>query len=242
MPDRFYCPPPWSTEVELDDTEAHHLLHVLRARAGTAVEIFDGEGRAADGELMPAGKRKAIIKVTSPVRETPTTTPERVLAVAFPKGDRLKWMIEKVTELGIDRIIPLKTRRSVVEPQELKRARLTQTSLAACKQCGRNRVLQIDAPCLLADLPARFQDRSTELLLGSTAGNITTTNDSVSNCNLEAIVALIGPEGGFAPEEEEQILSWGARPVSLSPWILRIETAAIAFAASLCSRNPHRKS
>jgi 16S rRNA (uracil1498-N3)-methyltransferase len=242
MPDRFYCPPPWSPEVELDDTEAHHLLHVLRARAGTAVEIFDGEGRSADGELIQAGKRKAIIKVTSPVRETPSPTPERVLAVAFPKGDRLKWMIEKVTELGIDRIVPLKTRRSVVEPQELKRARLTQTSLAACKQCGRNRVLQIDPPCLLAELPTRFQDRSIELLLGSPPERIPATPEPATPYKPDAIIALIGPEGGFAPEEEEQILSWGARPVSLSPWILRIETAAIAFASCLYSQNRPLKS
>lgn len=234
MADRFYHPGPWNDFVTLDGAEAHHLARVLRAEPGEQVELFDGHGGAAEAEVIEVAKRSVLLRLISPVNSTPRQSPEVVLAVASPKGERLAWMIEKVTELGVDRLIPLQTARSVVIPGDQKLHKLEQTVIAACKQSGRNRLLRIDEPCPLTRLADRIDPEKCLLLIGNRSGQpiITAFNDE--GCiRLDAVIAVIGPEGGLTAEEESLLTAWGARSVCLSRQILRVETAAIAMAAAL---------
>jgi 16S rRNA (uracil1498-N3)-methyltransferase len=238
MPDRFYLPGVWEEFVELEGTEAHHLLNVLRMRPGQSVEIFDGKGRSAVAEITAAKKRTATLRVTSATAVDIPTRPEIVLAVPNPKGDRLKWLLEKVTELGVDRFIPLKTTRSVVEPSDQKKVKLEQNVIAACKQCRRNTLLQIDDVCSLPELLAQVGVPGTVAYWGEAGTN---SSDGHRNLdNVQRILAIVGPEGGFTDSEKALIQDSGATPISLSPHILRIETAAISFAAFLQSRKMER--
>lgn len=232
MPDRFYVPGTWTEHIELDGTEAHHLAKVLRAEPGDLVELFNGTGQSATAEVTEVKKRTVQLKLMSACSNTEAKAPELVIAVASPKGDRMRWMIEKLTELGVDRVIPLKTMRSVVDPSDSKLNKLEQTVIGACKQCRRDRLLQIDDICNFKQLPSLFIDKKTQLLFGE-ANAPTPQSPQVDQPAPERIVAIIGPEGGFTDEERQLLHDWGAVPVSLSPFVLRVETAAIAFATHL---------
>ncbi|WP_437191848.1 RsmE family RNA methyltransferase [Planctomicrobium sp. SH527] len=234
MPDRFYVPGVWTEHIELDGTEAHHLAKVLRAEPGDTVELFNGTGQSATAEVTEVKKRTVQLKLMSGSRNSEVRTPELVIAVASPKGDRLRWMIEKMTELGVDRFIPLKTTRSVVDPSDSKLSKLEQTVIGACKQCRRDRLLQIDDICQFKQLPTHFTGKRTQLLFGE-ANAPTLPAAPADQITPDVIVAIIGPEGGFTPEEQQQLLDWNAVPVSLSPFVLRVETAAVAFATHLQS-------
>ena len=238
--ERFFLPQPLQlataemATAELAGTEAHHLLHVLRAKVGDRVGLFNGQGNEALCEIVKVGKRSAELRVIDRWT-TPLEPRELVIATALPKGDRADWLIEKATELGVTRLIPLRTERSVVEPRESKLQRLEQIAVAACKQCGRSRLPRIDPLTSLSDLlcdvsatPSTHRlvlaDPQATQCLGQLFESIGTAPRSV--------IALIGPEGGFTKEEQSAAIAAGGAPVRLGPHILRIETAALAFAAA----------
>jgi 16S rRNA (uracil1498-N3)-methyltransferase len=149
------------------------------------------------------------------------------LAVALPKGERQKWLVEKATELGATRLVPLITERGVAQPVEAALDRLRRTVIEASKQCGRNRLMEIAAPVSACAL---FSQASTadERLIADPAGQPLAATAIGAGTG---ILAAIGPEGGFAPAELAAAREAGWQPVSLGPRILRIETAAIALAA-----------
>jgi RsmE family RNA methyltransferase len=157
MADRFYLPGDWDDVVELGGTEAHHLMRVLRAQPGEAVELFNGRGRRGQGRVERLGKHEVTVRMDSATDESPPPKPSILLAAASPKGDRLRWMIEKVTELGVDRFVPLSMDRGVVDPSDHKLSKLEQTVIAACKQSGRNRLLRIERGCTLQEVLEKAQ-------------------------------------------------------------------------------------
>ncbi|HWL09279.1 MAG TPA: RsmE family RNA methyltransferase [Planctomicrobium sp.] len=232
MPDRFYLPGTWSSSVELEGTEAHHLANVLRAKPGDQVELFNGEGGSAVAEVRTVKKRTVQLQLVSEPRQSSPPKTELVLAVASPKGDRLRWMIEKMTELGVDRFIPLKTARSVVDPGETKLAKLEQTIISASKQCHRDWLLKVESSLLLSELPNRFDSQSAWVIWGDADGR-SWSRTSAPEPLPKTLVAVIGPEGGFTEEEKGNLLGFHFQPISFSQNILRIETAAIAGAALL---------
>ena len=213
--------------AKLDGVEAHHLMHVLRASPGDIVELFNGAGLVARAEIVSIHRRDALLRILGAHREE---RPPRqvIIGTAVPKGDRFDWLIEKVTELGVTRLVPLVTARSVVDPREGKLDKLRQTVIAACKQSGRNHLLELSPvtswndfmkgeltshPSFLA-----HPGPDAKLISSSLFGNST-------------VVMAIGPEGGFTDEEVSMAVECGAKTVSLGPLILRIETAAMAMAA-----------
>lgn len=239
MPDRFYVPEEWSETMELAGTEAHHLIRVLRAAPGNNIEIFNGRGHASDAVVESVGKQAVTLRLVPPMKTTPAPDCEIVLAVAAPKGDRWSWMIEKVTELGVDRLIPLSTARSVVKPGNQKLLKAEQTVIAACKQSGRNRVLAIEPLCPLQDLRQRVDLETTRLLVGDHSAVVDTTDFGKWCYHSRAVLAVVGPEGGLTAQERDLLTEWGARPISLSSYVLRVETAALAYAAWLCAGRQH---
>lgn len=206
---------------------------MLRLRAGDRVSLFDGNGTNALAEIVTTLKRNAQLRIVEK-HHCEEARPRLVLATAVPKGDRFRWLVEKATELGVARLVPLETELSSVDPRERKLDKLRQTVIAACKQCGRSRLMEIDRVTHWNDFVA-----------AEMPGHRAVVAHPVSDARLDleqlqrdwrgaTVVAAIGPEGGFTPEEVELAIQAGARPICLGPQLLRIETAAIAV-ATLCA-------
>ena len=145
MADRFYAPLSFEEPiVELSREESQHLATVLRKSPGDAVELFDGHGRSAQGMVEEVSRRRCTVRIVQQSTTALEPSPRIELATAVPKGDRARWLVEKATELGADRWTPLRLTRSVVDPGDGKLERLRQTVISACKQCGRDRLMDIE--------------------------------------------------------------------------------------------------
>ncbi|MDX1944093.1 MAG: 16S rRNA (uracil(1498)-N(3))-methyltransferase [Pirellulaceae bacterium] len=226
MSERFFVAAPIAGDsAELVGDEARHLTAVMRAAVGDEVVLFDGSGGEFLARVTAISKRAVELAIAlrrEPARELPQPL---TLAVALPKGDRQKWLIEKATELGVTCLVPLVTERGVALPVESALDRLRRSVVEACKQCGRNRLLEIASPANAADY-FRQVPANAERWIADPVG-VAVPAAAV----LRPIFCAIGPEGGFTPAEVAAAFSAGWRAVSLGPRILRVETAAIALAA-----------
>ena len=226
---RFYLDGPLDRpKVTLSGSEAHHLAHVLRAGPGERVLLFDGRGTEAEAEVAAVSRRDVELNVLDH-RTVPGPRRPIVLGTAVPKGDRFRWLVEKATELGVARLVPLRTERSIVDPGAGKLGKLRQTMIAACKQCGLSRLMEIDPVTAWEEFVSR-EIGGRSALMGVpgappfAAGMLADPADG-------PIVLAIGPEGDLTPDEVQQAIAAGAQPVGLGPNVLRVETAGIALAA-----------
>jgi 16S rRNA (uracil1498-N3)-methyltransferase len=229
---RFYCPtPPREGKFRLDAEEARHLSRVCRHTVGDRVALFDGAGLSYVARVVECGKDAVVLEAEG--QPTPEPAPPCVIEIgtAAPKGERFDWLVEKAVELGVVRLTPLLTERSVVDPRGSKLDRLRRTVVEASKQSGRSRLMDIDAP---ANLGA-FLERSDGLrLLADPAGAAPGGWPPIGRG--EVVRLAVGPEGGFTDAEREAAVARGWRPVRLGPHILRIETAVLAGAAAVLAR------
>jgi 16S rRNA (uracil1498-N3)-methyltransferase len=207
----------------LDASQAHHVRDVLRLRIGATVELFDDAGNV--GQAIVTGVGAAGVAVRVEEIEQAETTENLVIASAVPKGDRADWMIEKLSELGVSRFIPLQTARSVVHPTGTgKRDRWTRIATESAKQSHRSGVLKIDDLTPIEALLAEFPDA----LVCSTEEATPLAEASLQS---DRAVVFIGPEGGWTHEEIAMFATHNLTSVKLTATILRVETAAIAAAA-----------
>jgi 16S rRNA (uracil1498-N3)-methyltransferase len=239
MSERFYVPVPLEPGiVVLHGPEAHHLAVVCRLRAGDAVCLFNGDGREYRATVAEAGKKAVTLEVDSvdaPQRELPFRLE---VAVSLPKGDRAQFLVEKLTELGVSRLVPLRTARSVVHPGEDKHQKLERWVIEASKQCRRNVLMAVDPLTEFAAYVARG-DGARWL-----AHPESSSWDRLPACHgpgqagslSHGTVVAVGPEGGFTDAEVEMACAAGWQCISLGPRILRVETAAIALASALALR------
>lgn len=230
---RFYCPAPLEDgDVELPGSEATHLLRVLRLTEGEQVEVFDGRGHAAIALISAAAKRSVRLHIKEQLPPRVDAGPRVHLVTAAPKGDRLRWLVEKATELGVWRLSLIETSRSVVHPGSGKLEKLKAAVVAACKQSGRNDLMAIDPPRSWSQTLEELVDRPGRLLIASRGG--APLSQGVDDlASVRDIRLAIGPEGGWDKEEIELATSHGAVPIDLGPLILRIETAALATVSAL---------
>lgn len=234
MADRYFVSEPISgPRARLVDEEAHHLTHVMRARAGDEVTVFDGSGAEWQARVFRVGRNEVELDLLLR-REVNRELPLKLtLAVALPKGDRQRWLVEKAVELGVSRLQPLVTERGVAQPVEKALSRLRKTVIEATKQCGRNRLMRIAAPVdykeLIAFPPASDAIRAIADPSGRQSANALLAFADVST--VAELSWLIGPEGGFTNRELDAARSQKWPLVSLGPRILRVETAAIYLAA-----------
>ena len=229
----------------LEGEQAHHLLHVLRATEGTEVGAFDGAGLTRLYHVIARSATALTLEAKQSVFSAAGAPVETVLFACIPKGDRMEWLLEKATELGVSKIVPVMSARTVVRLDArqavAKQARWQRIVEAASRQCGAAFV-----PAVLPPQP------------------FTATIDLMKACTTLIVAALIpeaqplkpvldtlnpqtpgqcwgwwcGPEGDFTKDEMQTILDCGAVPVTLGPLILRAETAAIYGLANLgCARN-----
>jgi 16S rRNA (uracil1498-N3)-methyltransferase len=233
MADRYFYPEPITpvAEVILDGPEAHHLISVMRAKVGTKIELFNGDGFAYPAEVIDVFKREANLLIHERIDAANEAPLQLTIATALPKGDRLDFLIEKLVELGAFRLIPLQTERSVVVPKEAKLEKWQRAVIEASKQCRRNKLMEISSPMTLKELlsksiqgKAYFAHPGFEVLPKVTESNESKTTE---------ILVAVGPEGGFSDAEVGQFQAASWQGISLGRRILRIETAALKIASCL---------
>jgi len=232
---RFYCPPPLpsSGSFDLPPDAAHHAARVLRLREGDPVQIFDGIGNERHGVIAePGGKRVVVSGITTvdSDRESPL---KMLLAQALSSSEKMDWVIQKATELGVAEIQPIDTERSVArlsaERVEKRLEHWQQVAISACEQCGRNTLPQIYAPLDIMVWLQQIQKVTDAkfILLPQGATSL------LSQAKPQGRVALlIGAEGGFTQAESDTALRCGFTPIRMGARVLRTETAALA---GLCS-------
>jgi len=228
---RYYVAEPVvGQQAKLVDAEAHHLLHVLRARRGTEVILFDGSGWEFPARVQRTDRNAVELDVLDR-RQVDRELPfQLTLGAALPKGDRQRWLVEKAVELGVSRIVPLRTQRAVAQPVDQAVVRLRRAVIEASKQCGRNRLLEICPPADWVDFVAAADGNALRLV--AHPGASVSIAELVGQSTDETIVA-IGPEGGLNEDEVLTATRNGWQAVGLGPRILRVETAALALAAYL---------
>jgi 16S rRNA (uracil1498-N3)-methyltransferase len=219
-------------EIEIDGERAHYLGRVLRLQEGSALTVFNGDNGEFAATVTGIGKQSATILVEDYL-ETATESPLKVhLVQGISRGERMDYVVQKATELGVKRISPVFAAHGVVKLDAKRAAKRRdhwqRVAESACEQSGRIRPPLIDEPMPLnAWFGAKTSDADIDLILLPRAA---TTLTSLSPPRTK-VCLLIGPEGGFSHDEYEDALAAGIKAVSLGPRILRTETAAAAAIA-----------
>jgi 16S rRNA (uracil1498-N3)-methyltransferase len=199
----------------------------LRLRVGDPLTLFDGEGGEYDATIEEIRRDTVTVSVHEHRPVERESALSLTLAQGISRGERMDWVVQKATELGVSRIAPLFTERSVVRLDAQQAQRKVQhwrsIAVAACEQCGRNRIPRIEAPRGLFEFLEQSASDDTRLLLSPGAG---LRIRDISGLKASAAV-LIGPEGGLDETEHEAALARGYTAVQLGPRVLRTETAAV---------------
>jgi 16S rRNA (uracil1498-N3)-methyltransferase len=235
--------------VELPRETAAHLAKVLRARSGDEVILFNGDGREFAGAIDTVQGSRVGVSIgaaRSADRESPF---ELTLVQCVPRGDRMDFIVQKATELGVVRIVPVMSQRSVVRLDEgqsaSKQAHWHAVAVSACEQCGRNRVPSVDTPVPLLNYLGALAAQPVEgdglrLVLEPERAQRTERGgrsvEIASSQSASRAEIAIGPEGGFAPQELEAFDLSAFSRIALGPRVLRTETAAIAAIVVLQAR------
>ncbi|MFI4886766.1 MAG: 16S rRNA (uracil(1498)-N(3))-methyltransferase [Steroidobacterales bacterium] len=227
---RVYVPGPLASgkRQTIEGDPANHIARVLRLGRGDALVVFDGRGGEYAARIEDVRKGAVVVAVaegSTPVRESPLSL---TLAQGVSRGERMDWVVQKATELGVSRIVPVLTERSVVKldakQAERKRLHWHGIATAACEQSGRDRIPTLDAPLTLAEFLGGADRRAMRVMLSPAA--------SLSVADLPqpgaGVLVLIGPEGGLAASEQQSALAAGFAAIRLGPRVLRTETAAVA--------------
>jgi 16S rRNA (uracil1498-N3)-methyltransferase len=219
--------------TQLPEEAAHHAIHVLRLRTGDALTLFDGRGGEYAGRIAALERLRVSVDVLAHhalERESPLDV---TLVQGVSAGEKMDFTVQKATELGVAAVQPVVAARSTGriagERAAQKRAHWQRVAIAACEQCGRNRVPAVQAPLTLEEYcrsaaPAGGLLLSPEARLG--------LRDAAARLKGAATIA-VGPEAGFAADEEAMLAEAGFVPVRLGPRVLRTETAALAALAAL---------
>jgi len=222
--------------VALPEQASAHVSRVLRMRTGDALTVFDGRGGEYAAEIVTIAKKEVTLRLGahSPTeRESPLAV---TLIQGLARGDKMDYIIQKATELGVARIIPVTTARGIVQLDDDRGDRKWQhwraVAASACEQCGRNRLPEIVPPCSLEQLWQSHTLPSLRLLLSPHA------RTGIASAHIPRpteLAVLIGPEGGLDPEEESRAVAVGFRQTTLGPRVLRTETAGLAVLTAVQS-------
>ncbi len=233
---RFYCPPPLSSGAtfELPPEAAHHASRVLRLRVGDAVQIFDGLGHALDAKIYSIKGKHVVLHELQTCMDGAESPLRIVLAQAMSSSEKMDWVVQKATELGVTEIQPVHAQRSVARlsgPRAEKRtAHWRGIAIAASEQCGRNRLPHVHAPLeLSAWLEQARQLPGSKFILLPEGVNMLHKQPPPQEC----ATLLVGPEGGFGESEMQLAQQMGFVPIRLGARTLRTETAALAGIAAL---------
>ncbi len=216
--------------IEISGDEANHMVKVLRMKEGDSLTLFDGEGNCADGEIEKIDGKTVFVKVLE--RYASETEPKLKITLfqGIPKNPKMDLIIQKATELGVTRIVPVNTKRIVAKiDKEAKIERLQKIAYEAAKQCGRAYVPSVTAPVSF--------DKAIEMMKECDAAIIPyecEKDGKLADCipqGIETFGIIIGPEGGFDEVEVKKAESAGVKRVTLGKRILRTETAGLIASA-----------
>ncbi len=233
---RFYFKQllPTGRSFELPTEAAHHAARVLRLRVGDSVEIFDGKGNEHRGQIAEISGKMVVVSnlsATNTCRESPLQV---LLAQALTSSEKMDWVIQKTTELGVIEIQPLDTERSVAKLASERIAKRLehwqQVAISACEQCGRNVLPELHAPLDIMSWLRQMQKVSdTKFILLPDGFALLHALDRPQG----KVVLLIGAEGGFTRAESDAALRCGFTPIRMGSRMMRTETAAIAGLVAL---------
>ncbi len=211
----------------LDKEDTHHARKVLRLSAGDGVELFDGQGTLAQAVLEEYSSGKAVCRVISVQRFNPPK-PTLTVATAIPKGPRADAMVQQLSQLGADRLIPLRAEHSVVDPRPTKLERFKKLAVQSAKQCGRLTLMRVEPVCALDEVWSEpgYDLKLLACLAGGAPADLPKRLASSSH-----VLVLIGPEGGWSTQEQASASASGCLDWGLGPHVLRVETAATSAAA-----------
>ncbi len=231
---RFYAPKEniKGGRILIEGEEAHHALDVMRLKGDDKVVVFDGTGAEYTGFIKEADKRRkrVIVEIVRTERPSPEKAPEITLAQAIPKKNKMNYIVEKATELGIKRIMPLVTARTIVrvdtEASGKKVAKWRRIATEAAKQCGRRDVPEV-SEVLSYKETAGMLEAYDLVLFAYLAKETVPLKEAIGGFTSGKILVFIGPEGDFTPDEAALLKNTNARFVSLGRRVLRSETAGL---------------
>ncbi|HSD73990.1 MAG TPA: 16S rRNA (uracil(1498)-N(3))-methyltransferase [Steroidobacteraceae bacterium] len=231
---RIFVDEPLETgrEQRLGAAAAAHVARVLRLGAGDELTVFDGRGGEYPATIIESRGTLLRVRIGTHRDLERESTLRITLAQGVSRGERMDWVVQKATELGVAAIVPLITERSVVRLDTRqagkRRAHWRAIVVAACEQSGRNRLPEVLVPQTLAHWLETAPRDEPRLLLDPTASSGMRARGAMS-----AVTLLIGPEGGLSPAERSLAMQAGFNALRLGPRVLRTETAAIAALSAL---------
>ena len=233
---RFYIDHIDDDKVYLTDSEQlHHLKDVLRLKVDDEVIVFDSQGNEYAGVITKIERKQAELKVT-PIKSTRNHKTKLTIACAIPKGSRMDDIIDYLTQLGVERIIPMWTERVVIKLDDVKTEsrlkRWRKIAQNAARQSQRSSIPLIEPVTRLENVISDSHDYDLKLI-PTLAGERRLMKDAIAEARPNDIIVLVGPEGDFTSEEIELAQSEGFIPVSLGDTVLRVATAAVAVASYL---------
>jgi len=227
---RFFLDPNLLTEDQVDlpgETLKH--LRVLRLSVGDRIELLDGSGQVATARIEILNRQNAQVRIVNRRQEKELALPVTLLQ-GLPKADKFDLILQKGTELGIRRFVPVLTQRCQPDGGKRRLDRWQRIAREAARQSGRFRLPELEEPVPLAQALAREEG---DLKLVAWEQAITPLNQGLADRRPQGVVLLVGPEGGFAPEEVALAQRFDYLPISLGPRILRTETAGFVLAGIL---------
>ncbi len=232
---RFYCPIalPEAGHIDLPNAQAHHAVRVLRLKTGDAVVLFNGQGGEVPGTITQLQGNRVTVALQMPHAIERESSLPVTLIQALSSTDKMDLVIQKAVELGVTRIVPVVTERSVVRLSgaraQKRLAHWQGVVIAACEQCGRNRLPEVAALAPLRErLPGTQSAAARWILLPGAEYALRSLAKPAGE-----IALLVGAEGGFTPAEQHAALAHGFMPVQIGPRVLRTETAALAALAAI---------
>lgn len=224
--------------IALPEPAAQHLLRVLRLREGDACVLFNGDGNDYPARVTVAGKRGGEVEIlgSEPVDNE---SPLRITLVqGIARGEKMDLVLQKATELGVDRIVPVNSERSEVkldgERLERRVAHWRAVLASACEQCGRARLPRLDAPVALASVGGLLDPGGLRLTLDPQGAHaLPGLAPRLPADGSGTVVVAVGPEGGWAPRDRDRLQAAGFEGLRLGPRVLRTETAGLAAIAAL---------
>ena len=234
---RFYCPTPLATGLALSlPAGAARHVQVLRLQPGDVITLFNGEGGEFDATVTRMGRSDVDVEVGAHHAVEREAARAVHLLAGITANERMDWLVEKATELGVASITPLMAERSVLklkgERAEKKLAHWQGVAVAAAEQCGRNRVPTVHPAVTLTEWVKKAPPGERWVLsLSEGTQSLAQMQGPAAGLPMAPVTVLSGPEGGLSPTEEAAALAAGFAPVTLGPRVLRAETAPLAVLA-----------
>jgi 16S rRNA (uracil1498-N3)-methyltransferase len=222
--------------IEITGADAHHLMHVMRARPGQEIIVVDDENQVARMEMTAFCETAVTLTLRERLAADTESPIQLVLAQCLLKADKMDFVVQKAVELGAVGVVPVRSQNCVVRYDAKKAAgrrdRWQKIADEAAKQCGRTALLSVEPVTDIADfLQQEAAAADTELIFFYENEQDQTVKDYLSQVTAKRIVLLVGPEGGFSLDEAKAVAEAGGHSVTLGPRILRAETAALAALA-----------